>query len=158
MFGIGEPAMAVVAAFLALHPTPAVTVEDLACASQNAWFEARGGGPEDWSAITKVVKNRVTHPKFPSTVCDVIWEQRQVRGKLCPQFEWTLDGRPDLIVLNKWTDNLFGHIVEIVYNALVEDEDETDGAIYFWMPHVTQNWSGSLRPVGSHGMHIFFGE
>lgn len=160
--GIGEAAMAVVVAFMTLNPTDKFAAEDLACAAQNAWFEARSGGPEDWRAITEVVLNRVDHPKFPGTVCDVVWEQRHIRGKLRPQFTWTLDGKSDRVRVTgncpKAYPALWGRVIETVYEAMVDHEDETGGALYYVMPYVKQKWLEKLVPIGNFGMHVFYVE
>ena len=46
------------------------------CLAMALYYEARGEGPDGMLAVAEVVINRVQHPDFPGTVCDVIKEDR----------------------------------------------------------------------------------
>ena len=59
--------------------------------------EARGEPIPAQIAVAKVVVNRVAHPRFPNTVCDVIKQGGETPRDMC-QFSWWCDGRSDMTV------------------------------------------------------------
>ena len=59
----------------------------LCCLAVAVFFEARGETTMGQYAVAEVVMNRVEDPRYPDTVCDVVFEDRQ--------FSFTHDGRPD---------------------------------------------------------------
>lgn len=59
----------------------------LMCLAVAVFFEARGETTMGQYAVAEVVMNRVEDPRYPDTVCDVVFEDRQ--------FSFTHDGRPD---------------------------------------------------------------
>ena len=56
----------------------------LAC---NIYFEARDESIEGMMAVVAVTMNRVESAKYPATVAEVVWQNRQ--------FSWTKDGKVD---------------------------------------------------------------
>lgn len=57
------------------------------CLAIAIYFEARGEPLQGQYAVGQVVLNRVEDERYPDTVCDVVFEDRQ--------FSFTHDGRPD---------------------------------------------------------------
>jgi N-acetylmuramoyl-L-alanine amidase len=57
------------------------------CLITNVFFEARNEDPESRKAIIEVTMNRVDDYRYPNTVCEVVWEEKQ--------FSWTWDGKHD---------------------------------------------------------------
>ena len=76
-----------------------ISTRDLQCLSEALYFEARGEGVQGQKAVAEVIMNRVDHPRFPKTVCGVVF-QGSDRSTGC-QFTFTCDGslarlpRPD---------------------------------------------------------------
>ncbi len=56
----------------------------LAC---NIYFEARNESTEGMMAVVAVTMNRVASAKYPATVAEVVWQNKQ--------FSWTHDGKMD---------------------------------------------------------------
>ena len=74
----------------------------ITCLAQNIYFEARDQPTVGQMAVAYVVLNRVHHPAWPDTVCDVIregptysWKQDYPIRNRC-QFSWYCDGKPDV--------------------------------------------------------------
>jgi spore germination cell wall hydrolase CwlJ-like protein len=58
------------------------------CLAKAIYFEARGEPDITKKAIAKVILNRKGHPKYPKTICSVIFQSiTDSRGKVC-QFSW----------------------------------------------------------------------
>ncbi len=61
---------------------------DLECLSQAVYYEARGETDAGQRAVAQVVLNRVRHPRFPKSVCGVVFQHA---GDSC-QFSFACDG------------------------------------------------------------------
>ena len=55
--------------------------DEIYCAAQNIYFESRGEPDIGQVAVALVVLNRVNDRRWPSTICDVVWQDKQ--------FSWT---------------------------------------------------------------------
>jgi len=60
---------------------------EIKCLADNIYFEALTESDAGKIAVANVTMNRVKHPAFPNSVCDVVWEPKQ--------FSWTHDGKSD---------------------------------------------------------------
>jgi spore germination cell wall hydrolase CwlJ-like protein len=61
-------------------PEP-IPKEEIECLSRNIYHEARGEGHVGMTAIAMVTLNRVKDPRWPKTVCKVVYQPYQ--------FSWT---------------------------------------------------------------------
>ena len=59
----------------------------LLCLATAVYFEARGEVHMGQTAVAEVVINRMEDPRYPDTICDVVWEPRA--------FSFTHDGKSD---------------------------------------------------------------
>ena len=59
----------------------------LACLSLNVYFEARNQPVAGQVAVAQVTMNRVADPRYPDTVCEVVYDHKQ--------FSWYWDGKSD---------------------------------------------------------------
>jgi spore germination cell wall hydrolase CwlJ-like protein len=57
------------------------------CLALNMFFEARNESLIGQVMVAEVTLNRVANARFPDTVCEVVWQDRQ--------FSWTHDGKTD---------------------------------------------------------------
>ena len=64
--------------------------DELDCLSEAVYYEARSEDTIGQMAVAEVVMNRVRDPRFPKTICDVVY-QGQYRDTGC-QFTFTCDG------------------------------------------------------------------
>ncbi|MCG5512805.1 cell wall hydrolase [Ectothiorhodospira shaposhnikovii] len=69
---------ALAAAVLAITPTqaPAIDLQTL-CLATNIYHEARGESGWGQAAVGMVTLNRVDDPRWPDTVCEVVFQDRQ---------------------------------------------------------------------------------
>jgi spore germination cell wall hydrolase CwlJ-like protein len=63
---------------------------ELDCLSQAVYYEARGETPSGQAAVAQVVINRARNPRFPQSICGVVF-QRAASGRSC-QFSFACDG------------------------------------------------------------------
>ena len=123
----------------------------LECLASAVYYEAGDQDDDGERAVAQVVLNRVRHPAFPGSVCDVVY-QGSTRATGC-QFTFTCDGslyrRPDIAGWNRaW---------RIASAAL-------SGAVYApvgWATHYHANyvvpyWAATLAKSAVVGAHIFY--
>lgn len=71
--------------FAALIASPAAKADpeliNLDCLAKVVYYEARGEGEMGMLAVAWVVLNRVMHPNYPKTICEVVYQKKQ--------FSWT---------------------------------------------------------------------
>ena len=117
--------------------------EELYCGAQNIYHESRGESNLGQIAVAHVVRNRVESPKYPNTVCEVIWAPKQ--------FSWTHDGRSDEPKDRKsFIKSVWLHLVATKKN------DITDGATNFYAhKKVTPSWASEKEVVALIGNHTF---
>ena len=117
--------------------------EQLYCGAQNIYHESRGESNLGQIAVAHVERNRVESPKYPNTVCEVVWQPKQ--------FSWTHDGRSDEPKDRKaFVKAVWLHLIANMKN------DITDGALYFYAhKKVTPSWASEKEVVALIGNHTF---
>ena len=126
--------------------------EEMHCLQQNIYFEARGESVLGQRAVAWVTLNRMDSDRYPNTICEVVWQDRQ--------FSWTHDGLPDRPGTNSIEQQSWaraGLIARSVtrkwaYNheSLVED------AVMFHADYVSPYWAASYQEVTQIDGHIFY--
>lgn len=136
-----------------------ISAKELACVSQNVYFEARGESIMDQTYVANVTMNRV-HDKenrWPKTACGVVFEPYQ--------FSWTLDkdnlitAAKEKIESSKDKQELWKQIVETsAYVMTGVINDQTNGANHYHRRDVHPKWSNDYKvcklPIAS--VHIFY--
>ena len=146
----------------------------ITCLAQNIYFEARDQPTVGQMAVAYVVLNRVHHPAWPDTVCDVIregptysWKQDYPIRNRC-QFSWYCDGNADVIWANyektgqtikgnarAWKESVELAIM-IAGNTKLTVTDNTDGAVYYYAHNlVYPSWAKTKSYIGVLGNHTF---
>ena len=87
----------------------------------------------------------VRSPRFPSTVCDVVWQPSQ--------FSWTADGRPDRpYEQDAWTASM-----EVAIRTYWHHEPSNVGnATFYHHEMVSPYWARVKRVVARVGKHLFY--
>ena len=121
------------------------------CLALNLYWEARSEGEEGMIAVGWVVLNRMAHPKYPATACEVIHQ-----GGVEPpcQWSWWCDGRSD-----KPTEPKAWAQAQTLAKRLLQDppSDPTYGAIWFHHERLEPpSWLNKRESVAYIGKHIFY--
>ena len=129
---------------------PVVTFNDIdtdavECMATNMYHEARGEGDLGKIAVGYVTYNRANDQRFPSTICDVVYQARyskwwlETKGRLVPirwqcQFTWYCDGRSDAIDKSSaaWEKSVELSIMLLAGKLT----DPTDGATHYFNHHL----------------------
>lgn len=114
----------------------------LLCLSRNLYHEARGEGTEGMLAVAHVVVNRVRDHRWPSDVCEVIYQKNQ--------FSWV--GRVSGKIHEPKAYEEARTIAERVLSGL--EEDFTKGSTFFHATYVKP--FNKLVPTIRIGKHVFY--
>jgi spore germination cell wall hydrolase CwlJ-like protein len=121
--------------------------ESLLCLALNLYHEARGEGPDGMMAVAQVTLNRVHHPDWPDTICEVVYQTSQ--------FSWTNghDMTPPK-GSEAWT-----YTKAITIDVLMGEAHSVldHRALFFHATNVQPAWAGDMLLIGQIGDHKFYG-
>ena len=123
----------------------------LECLTSAVYYEA-GNEPVDGErAVAQVVLNRVRHPAFPSSVCDVVY-QGSTRATGC-QFTFTCDGS----LARRPSADGWARARAVAQAALAGAVYAPAGyATHYHADYVVPYWASSLAKNAVVGAHIFY--
>ena len=123
---------------------------------RNIYFESRNQPKIGKIAVAQVTLNRVKSDKFPSTVCEVIYQGGERRNRC--QFSWYCDGKKDKV--HPMDKNLYKKIKEFSHMILIPGVnllDITDGATHYHADYIdSPRWSKFLEKTVKIDTHIFY--
>ena len=129
------------------------------CLAEALYFESRDQGPLGMLAVGVVIQNRVDHPNYPDTVCEVVrqgryWEGNPVRDKC--QFSFWCDGRPERPAEKEAWKKANSIAALLLFTKV--DIIGLEQATHYHATWVTPRWSKFLEPCTRIGQHIFYAE
>lgn len=124
---------------------------DLDCLSQAVYYEARGEPATGQAAVAQVVLNRVHDPRYPKSVCGVVYQGASHPG--C-QFSFACDGsmargRHDAAAWDRAR-----HVAEETLKGSAMPE--VAGSTNYHANYVRPSWAQRLAKVAEIGRHIFY--
>jgi hypothetical protein len=134
------------------RPTTQYSAKDVNCLAQAVYFEARGESYRGQVAVAQVVMNRLAHPLYPKTICNVVFQDAGHRDAC--QFSFACDGIPETI--NEpapWKQ------AEDIAAKVASGElylPEVGNATHYHASYVYPDWAPRLKRVTKIGMHIFY--
>lgn len=156
-------------------PKRLVDANEVHCLALNIWHEARGTSVDDQLAVAHVTKNRELSSKYPSGICDVVFQGKHAKnseGQSYPlkfkcQFSWYCDGRSDKIRLTdfrgaviKENVKLWDSIQNMSFDVLAGyTVDPTSGATHYLNPRIVKNsprWAREYVMVYETDGHEFY--
>jgi len=138
-------------------PTSIETIRDkqrqLACMTQNIYWEAASEPAEGKIAVGQVVMNRVKSGQFGSTPCQVIFQKSMIYQKMVCQFSWACDRA---ITAKPVRQDLWRESQEAAKMVLIEGFrlPSIEGALYYHADYVQPNWGKKQK--AQIGRHIFY--
>jgi len=123
----------------------------LECLTSAVYYEAGNESAEGQKAVAQVVLNRVRHPAFQASVCDVVY-QGSTRATGC-QFTFTCDGslarRPSIEGWKRASKIAQAALAGAVYSP-------AGYATHYHANYVVPYWASSLAKNAVVGAHIFY--
>lgn len=124
---------------------------ELECLTQAVYFEARGESARGQHAVATVIMNRVKNPKFPSTVCGVVYQGANRRHGC--QFSFACDGRAERVVENSAWERARKVAARALSGAVLRD---VGGATHFHTTEVAPAWGSRMLRTAQVGLHVFY--
>lgn len=125
---------------------------ELHCLALNIYFEARSEPRIGMLAVAAVTLNRVGHPGFPDSICQVVWQGADAGHNRC-QFSWACDGRSDRPEdARAWRSAQNVARMILTYDLA----DPTAGALWYHADYVAPKWARAKTVVARIGRHIYY--
>ncbi len=118
--------------------------QDIECLAKNIYHEARGEGLHGQIAVAQVTLNRVASGKFQSSICKVVYADRQ--------FSWTIGGSKRVKDTKAWQDAIVVARAVLTQSIYLPDFK----ALYFHTKQVKPTWNRNKRVLAIIGNHIFY--
>jgi N-acetylmuramoyl-L-alanine amidase len=144
-------AMSIVIATMTVMGLPTDDRDYLAeiyCGAENIYHESRGQPDLGMIAVAQVVRNRVKDPRYPNTVCDVIYQDNQ--------FSWVNDGISNYPKLNNTIERESFIKSAWVHIIASDHEDITNGATHYHNINIKPSWSWPMTITAIIKDHIFY--
>ena len=127
--------------------------KDLECLALNIYREAGHESFEGKVGVAQVTLNRVADPKFPMTICGVVYEKTAVYSKVICQFSWYCDANHRNRKINQ---EAYADSYAIAKKVYLEGFrlDGLNNALYYHADYVSPNWK--LERITQIGAHIFY--
>lgn len=125
----------------------------LTCLAKNIYFEAASEPFEGKVAVAQVTINRAESGKYPSDICDVVYQKNVVYGRVICQFSWYCESGPTIRHNGAYKESM-----EVAKKVLLEDFrlSSLKHAYFYHADYVNPNWK--LPKITKIGRHIFYGQ
>jgi spore germination cell wall hydrolase CwlJ-like protein len=122
------------------------------CLAQAIYFEARSEPAEGWVAVADVVLNRARDPRFPASICGVVFQGEYRRHKC--QFSFACDGVSD----TAYNQRLWEKALRLASYKLatLSEEPSLTEATHYHADYVDPYWSSNMTRLAKIGRHIFY--
>ena len=129
--------------------TQAWTAEDHVCLAKNIYFEARNESLRGQIAIALVTMRRVQDPRWPNTVCGVVYQNKQ--------FSWYSDGLSDRPKNHKKFETI-ALIASAILSTDTQIYDFTYGSTHYHADYVAPYWTKDMVKQAKIDTHIFYND
>lgn len=139
-----------------------IDVEQAYCLALNIFHESRGESIPGQIAVAHTTLNRVAHPQYPDSICEVVTDPGHGNGLTGCAFSWYCDGLPDKVKVYRNGDFTVAadaflrsaSIAILVIDGLIPDN--TAGATHYYNYHVVNpRWSSYYENTAIIGNHTF---
>ena len=129
-----------------------VSEKELWCMATAIYFEARSESYRGQIAVGQVVMNRLAHPIYPKSICNVVFQNSNMRNAC--QFSFACDGIPERVTEPKaWAQA--EEIAKGVINGTLYETD-VGASTHYHATYVYPHWAPKLKKNVKIGHHIFY--
>jgi spore germination cell wall hydrolase CwlJ-like protein len=122
------------------------------CLAAGIYFESRGESVRGQAAVAQVILNRVRNPKYPNSICGVVYQNKNHRNAC--QFSFACDRKRDR-VNNKSLWKLAQHVAKETTAGRIW-LSRVGSSTHYHANYVLPKWAGHMKKVGKIGLHIFY--
>jgi len=121
----------------------------LLCLATAIFFEARNESFDAQRFVAEVVINRVQDERYPDTVCEVVFEDKQ--------FSFTHDGKSDdMTDYSTFFDAAMQAQAKEIAGEVLERGETTITSTHYHTASVDPYWNDVYTLDGQYGYHIFY--
>ncbi len=131
---------------------PKESARQMRCLAEAIYFESRSEPEAGQAAVAQVVLNRVRSGIYPTTVCGVVYQDRN-RPFAC-QFSFACEGK-SLRIEEPGPWAVATRIADEVVSGRNYNPDIAE-AVNYHAAYVAPFWTGYLKRVDRIGLHIFY--
>jgi len=121
---------------------------ELKCLADNIYYEAGNQSTQGKLAVAAVTINRVKSPKFPKSVCAVVYQ----RTKRVCQFSWVCEGKKSVRSAQQYSESK--KVAEKVLLSGANHGILGRNVLFYHADYVNPRWN--LKRVTKIGDHIFY--
>lgn len=130
---------------------PFVPSDELRCMTEAIYYEARSESEAGQRAVAQVVLNRQSDPRYPQSVCGVVYEHKA--GARTCQFSFTCDGSLNRGIGDQAAWDRAGRYASEALSGAVRADTV---ATHYHTDYVNPRWSRAFQQVARIGAHIFY--
>lgn len=133
--------------------TAVLREHQLDCLAKNIYYEAGNESFEGKVAVAQVSMNRTASGKFPSGVCEVIYQKNIFYEKVVCQFSWFCDRAVQFRPISKKN---YDESMEVAKKVLLEGFrlPGLKEALFYHASYINPNWG--KEKIAQIGQHIFY--
>lgn len=122
------------------------------CLTAGIYFEARGEPVRGQAAVAQVILNRVKNPAYPSSICGVVYQNKEWRNRC--QFSFACDKIKDKVKdPDRWETASYVARETTAGRIWLAD---VGSSTHYHATYVKPKWARSMEKVGRIGLHIFY--
>ncbi len=133
-------------------PKSAFSDREQHCLTAGIYFEARGEPVRGQAAVAQVILNRVKNPAYPSSICGVVYQNKEWRNRC--QFSFACDKIKDNVKdPGRW------ETAKYVARETTEGRiwlADVGSSTHYHATYVKPKWAKTMQKVGRIGLHIFY--
>jgi spore germination cell wall hydrolase CwlJ-like protein len=122
------------------------------CLAEGIYFEARGEIEKGQAAVAQVILNRVRNPKYPNTICGVIYQNITWFNRC--QFSFACDKIKDRVIPGRHWET--AKAIALAVTAGKIWIDAVGSATHYHATYVSPKWGPTMIKVAKVGQHIFY--
>jgi spore germination cell wall hydrolase CwlJ-like protein len=122
------------------------------CLAEGIYFEARGETEKGQAAVAQVILNRVRNPKYPNTICGVVYQNTSWFNRC--QFSFACDRVKDHVIPGRHWET--AKVIALAVTAGKIWIDAVGSATHYHATYVSPNWGPTMIRVAKVGQHIFY--
>lgn len=126
------------------------------CLTNAVYFEARSEPLDGQLAVAQVVLDRLADPRYPKTICGVVYEHHPGTAAWACQFSFSCDTIPD--VVNDPKSWLIAKAIAYVANERRVSDVTGGKATHYHSIVVAPEWSYNMPRTRGLGRHLFYHE
>lgn len=133
-------------------PAHVFSAPEQRCLAEGIYFEARGESLKGQAAVAQVILNRVRNPAYPSTICGVVYQNKNWRNRC--QFSFACDGARERVRSPHHFE-----VAEEIAMAVTAGKiflPEVGSATHYHATYVHPRWARTMDQMKKIGLHIFY--